>query len=168
MINFSWTIMILAMFSLTPIENTYRTKFHTSEHTKVFLNEMIQGASTSNPEIDLAYKGVCQAMLAEHTYSPWSKWSYFNKGTSLVEESISVNGNLLENRYLRLLIQLNSPSFLGYNKNIKEDLDYILKNIKSTNQITKYWKEIFIKSLIDASNITKDQKQSLNTVKESL
>ena len=47
----------------------------------------------------------------------------------MLAESIMVDKNV-ENIYLRLIVQLHAPSFLGYNKEIEMDKKFIEINIK--------------------------------------
>jgi hypothetical protein len=67
---------------------------------------------------------------AEHTLWPPYKLKYFNSGKDRLEEYISSYPHEIEARYVRLLVQKESPSFLGYCDNISEDASYILDNLK--------------------------------------
>ena len=84
----------------------------------------------TNTVIINGYYGVVEATLAEHSFNPLKKMSYFNNGKDRLEKAI-VDDNLnVELRYLRLIIQLNVPSFLGYSSNIGMDKEHILRLIK--------------------------------------
>ncbi len=80
-----------------------------------------------------AYQGAAKAMMADRVSSPFAKYSYFTEGTELLEEAIQADPSNAELRYLRLLIQTNCPSFLGYSENIETDFERIMRSIASTN-----------------------------------
>jgi hypothetical protein len=48
-----------------------------------------------------------------------------------------LNTKYIEIRFLRYLVQLNSPAFLGYNTNLDNDYKFIINNIYSENQDLK-------------------------------
>ena len=62
-----------------------------------------------------------------------SKYSYFNKGKKLLEDAIKKEPNNIEIRLMRLISQEKTPSFLGYNKNIEADRNFIIKNYKNSD-----------------------------------
>lgn len=80
------------------------------------------------------YRGAVTAMMAECVTNPLSKYSYFSDGTELLEEMIAKDRQNAELRYLRFLIQCNSPEFLNYSDDINNDFEFILKEIKNTSE----------------------------------
>jgi len=67
------------------------------------------------------YLAAAEMASAKYKFSPLSKLELFNSGKKKLENAIAADSNNLEIRYLRLTIQHNAPSFLGYNKNITSD-----------------------------------------------
>ena len=65
--------------------------------------------------------------------NPLNKYSYFNKGKKLLEDAIKKEPNNIEIRLMRLISQEKTPSFLGYNKNIESDRNFIIKNYKNSD-----------------------------------
>tara|TARA_R110002096_G_scaffold283362_1_gene477410 strand:+ start:317 stop:811 length:495 start_codon:yes stop_codon:yes gene_type:complete len=55
------------------------------------------------------------------------KLETFKKGKEILEKAISAKPDNAEFRFLRLMIQENAPSILGYGSNIKEDAEMIDK-----------------------------------------
>lgn len=93
-----------------------------------------------------AYKGVCKMMMAEYVSNPISKYSWFNEGKDMLEQSIKMNRNV-ENIHLRLMVQLNAPSFLGYGTNIEKDVNYIKKNLEKSS-VSDETKKMIITNLM--------------------
>ena len=54
------------------------------------------------------------------------KPGYLKKGTALLDEAIKEKPNTLELLFLRLTIQINLPSFIGYNDNKEDDKKFVL------------------------------------------
>lgn len=79
--------------------------------------------------IFIAYLGAFQAVMANHYSNPINKLKTFNKGKSNIEKAVKMNAQNVEIRFIRLSIQKNAPTILGYSGNIKSDKNYILKNL---------------------------------------
>ena len=89
-----------------------------------------------------AYLGAAKTLVAECEIMPWSKYSYFKEGTRLIDAAIKAAPLNAEFRYLRLMVQLNAPSFLDYNNELKEDYKMISSSISgSINH--EVWMEYF-------------------------
>lgn len=83
--------------------------------------------STDDP-VHLAYLGGLQTIWANHVINPISKLSTFKEGRTNIEKAVVKDPLSAEVRYVRLSVQKNAPSFLGYNKNIKEDVQFLKEN----------------------------------------
>ncbi|MEN8958277.1 MAG: hypothetical protein ABF258_09640, partial [Flavobacteriales bacterium] len=92
-----------------------------------------------------SYKAVCKMMMAQYVYNPFSKYSWFNEGKDMLEKTISLNKNV-ENVYLRLVVQLNVPSFLSYTTDIESDVKFILDNLEKSS-VPDNTKTYILKSL---------------------
>ena len=75
------------------------------------------------------YKAAATMMMAKYVFNPLSKISYFRKGKDMLEKAILADGKNVELRFLRYTIQTNAPSFLGYNKSVSTDRQYLLKSL---------------------------------------
>jgi len=51
----------------------------------------------------------------------------------MLEEAVKKDPNNVEIRLMRLISQEKTPSFLGYDKNIETDRNFILKNYKNSD-----------------------------------
>lgn len=75
-----------------------------------------------------AYLGGLQTIWASHVFSPISKLNTFKEGKKNIEQAIENEPKNVELRFIRLSVQKNAPSFLGYKSNIKEDTTFIKEN----------------------------------------
>ncbi|MGI6516760.1 MAG: FAD-binding domain-containing protein [Fermentimonas caenicola] len=75
--------------------------------------------------IHLGYLGALQTIWANHVFSPISKLKTFKVGTDNIEQAIQKEPGNVELRFIRLSVQKNAPSFLGYQSHIKEDMEFI-------------------------------------------
>lgn len=67
------------------------------------------------------------------------KMEFFKQGKSLLENAIKTEPQNTEFRFIRLIMQENTPPALKYNKNISEDAAWIKNHYKSTNkQVQKH------------------------------
>src|SRR5690606_30883120 len=82
----------------------------------------------NNSATHLAYLGALQAILAKHVFNPISKLNTFKEGKKNIEQAIKIEPDNAELRFIRLSIQKNAPSFLGYRSRINEDIEFIKKN----------------------------------------
>ena len=84
----------------------------------------------------LAYLGGFQTIWANHTMNPISKLKTFNRGKKNLEKAVEMASDNIEIRFLRLSVQKNAPTFLGYHQHIETDEAFInnhLQDITSTS-----------------------------------
>lgn len=89
---------------------------------------MIEQLDNSNNPVELAYLGAFRTIWAKHTLNPFKKLQSFNRGKDAIEEAVRQSPENVEIRFIRLSIQQNAPSLLGYRDNIKEDREHIIAN----------------------------------------
>lgn len=86
----------------------------------------------------LAYLGGLQTIWANHVFSPISKLNTFNQGKKNTEKAIASDKDNAEIRFIRLSVQKNAPSFLGYNSMIKTDKAFLRTHrTKITSQVVQ-------------------------------
>ena len=81
-----------------------------------------------------AYLGAIIMKEAKFKSSAMSKLSHFTKGRKMLETQINANSSSVEFRVLRLMIQENCPSILGYSDNIDKDADFITKKFTTLDK----------------------------------
>ncbi len=117
--------------------------FHRIDSEKDLLNFEAQLGSTEIPEAP-AFAACIEMMKAEHTINPISKLNHFSNGRDQLDIYIDANPDCIVGRYLRLMAQKETPSFLGYKGEIEADESYIrthldksLISVKSKELIEK-------------------------------
>ena len=107
-----------------------RTLFFKDNSEKTNLEIITKTTGQSDPVLK-AYNGLATMRKAEHTYNPYKKLSYFNKGKDKLETAIKTKPKNAEIRFIRLSAQLNLPDFLNYNKQIDSDFEMVYRALKN-------------------------------------
>ncbi len=119
--------------------------------------KMIRSAAAD--PLTTAYRGAVTAAMADHATNKQEKIKLFTDGKKMLERSIEADSSNIETRFLRFSIQTNCPKALGYNKQIKADKLFILKNYSSiTNAALKDLLKTF---LMQSAYLTAAEKQKL-------
>lgn len=114
--------------------------------------------NNSSPEL-IAYRGLFKTAYAEHVFWPTAKLSYFNEGKEDIEQQISKNPDLTELYFIRLMVQLNAPSFLGYQDDMDDDL-YKVVNCKD-----EHLRTYMVRNLKKVKTLNQTQTIVLNGIK---
>jgi len=125
--------------------------------------EKLKAALESIPapnECIKGYIGATYMVEAKHVYNPSTKLSYFNNGKNLLDNAIKKEPGNIELKFIRICIQTNAPSFLGYNKHIETDKAFIISTyaVQTDVDLKKRIKEFMIQSGI----CTEQEKKSFN------
>lgn len=80
---------------------------------------------SDNNALMLAYKGSSRTIMARSASWPAIKYKYFTEGRNMIEKAILLQPSHPEIRFLRLMIQLNIPSYLKYNHQ-EEDCQFLV------------------------------------------
>jgi len=115
----------------------------------------------SNNTTLAAYNACATMTMANYCLNPFSKLSYFNDGKSLLEKCIIHQSENIEVRYLRFTVQSSSPIFLGYNKSIQEDKDFLLTHFSTLND--QQLKQMIISFLKSSEYLSLSEKQTLKS-----
>src|SRR5690606_1702562 len=131
---FSTVLLMNVSFKNSDL-NEVRSSYSKAVLDKKLCKKMIEELELSKEKsvIDLAYLGAYQTIWANHVFNPLSKLATFKKGKNNIELAISKDPENVEIRYIRFSVQKNAPSFLGYNNNLEEDKDFLVKNKKNIN-----------------------------------
>lgn len=122
-------VFFLASFNAGDLE-VVRAHYSKVVSDKELCEKMIAELSKtkSNSATHLAYLGGMQTIWANHVFSPIRKLNTFKEGKENIEQAIRKEPDNGELRFIRLSVQKNAPSFLGYKSNIEEDTEFIKKN----------------------------------------
>jgi hypothetical protein len=97
-----------------------------NEAASIDLYNKLQAVKNPDPLLK-GYVGASSVARSRHA-PLLEKKDFLKKGTTILEEAIKEKPNTLELIFLRLTIQVNLPSFLGYNDNIDEDKAFVIRN----------------------------------------
>ncbi len=84
----------------------------------------------------LGYHGAALLGMARHAPNVFKKMSFFSDGKELLEKSIDMDHDNVELRFLRLTIQTNIPSFLGYSDSKESDKAFVLNHLEEAKSET--------------------------------
>lgn len=102
-----------------------------NEESVIALKEITQTQSTIPSEIKRAYYAAAHMASAQYKLNIITKINIFNEGKTLLESIIRSDTTSIELRYIRLAIQENTPSFLGYTKNMTQDKLFLITRLSS-------------------------------------
>ena len=119
--------------SLVELRGYLQKGENSEEVSKTLISKSKNAYDTTKKPIYMAFYAVGSFFMAKHASNPLNKYSYFNKGKKLLEDAIKKEPNNIEIRLMRLIFQEKTPSFLGYNKNIESDRNFIIKNYKNSD-----------------------------------
>ena len=77
----------------------------------------------------LAYLGAAETLIAKHSYNPYTKLKYLNRGLEKIDKAIIKYPNSIELRFLRFSILHYIPSFLGFSNERNSDLNSLYELI---------------------------------------
>ena len=97
-------------------------------------------------------------MNAKYSKQIKSKISCLKEGSKLIEFAILNDPKNIEIHLIRLSIQENLPKIANYNKNRKEDANFILQHYKEQ---PVYLKEYLKSFILQSKSFTDQEKQSL-------
>lgn len=138
--------LVVLLFNLTSDCTTMtdlRKQFHTIK-TQEDLKEFITATKDSKCPKVTPYIASCTMKKAEYTIWPFKKLAYFNEGKKALELYIEQNPKDIEARYVRFLVQRNTPTFLGYTTRIAGDKKFIIDHISTANLPEEYKSTILI------------------------
>lgn len=131
------SFLTLGFVSFTETEKTafYKTLSSSSEDVIVrYKKKLAANLTTYDAK---AYYASLVMKEAKFALSPFTKLERFNKGKELLEAVINQNKNNAEYRFLRLMVQENAPSMLGYNDELQQDAQLITNNFNQLSDAVK-------------------------------
>lgn len=103
----------------------------------------------------VAYKAAALTLRAKFEKGLLNKKKLFTQGAKLLEAVIKKESANYEARVLRLSIQENAPKITGYNKEIDNDKQFIMKNYNNQKADLKTFTKDFVKL---SASFTKEEK----------
>jgi hypothetical protein len=131
-----------------------------SESSCKDLQHLLKDVNEAGNPVLGAYKACANMMMAGYVFNPVSKLSYFNEGKELLDKCIKADSLNIELHYLRIAMQSEAPSFLGYKQFIAADKNFILAKIDSVND--PHLHKMIASFLIKSTILTEKEKKQLN------
>lgn len=110
---------------LNEIRSSFKDASDNKSNAEAFY-ELVQSKKYSDEVLYTAYDGASEIILSKYLDSNMDKLKYFNLGSEKIEKAVSEDSANTEIRFVRLVIQMNTPDFLNYNENIDEDKAFLL------------------------------------------
>lgn len=135
----SFLLLNVAGIAQTPIKGEVRALYQravTDEGAAEKLIKMLKPFNSKNNPLWAGYKASVTMLLAEHTFNPFKKLKYFNKGKKMLQEAVEADRTNIELRFLRFTAQSNAPSFLGYDDHIQADKKFLLQKVPQLSDAT--------------------------------
>lgn len=153
-------LFILALnLNIVEVRKNYKDAV-TSQSKVDSFNESLKNVTKNDDKRLVAYKGAAIALAARFLKGAKQKNETFKSGVELVEFAIDNKPLDMEVRFVRLSIQQNSPKFLGYNKEIEGDKNYILTNYNTIR--SKKFKKYLGSYIFESEFFTEEEKSRLN------
>jgi hypothetical protein len=111
--------------TLGDIRDAYVEAIDKASAAKAF-NQRMQKLTSPGP-LKLGYKGAAQTLRAKHSWNPYKKTQYLQKGMDLLNDAIARKPADIELRFLRLSVAYYLPGFLGYDEYVEKDRDEIVR-----------------------------------------
>lgn len=126
---FILAILNLSTEALSTIRGFYNAAIE-SEASALRFEKYLKSLQADEP-IVVGYIGANKMLLAKYAILPTQKYAHFSEGRQKLDKAIAASPESLELRFLRYSTQLNSPSFLGYNKEIAADRALLINKVAS-------------------------------------
>lgn len=146
---------LLSLFSLVMFNDCgqmpeIRNQYH-SIQSKSELNAFIDQVEKTDCRLCEPYRASAIMQKAKYAFLPTSKLSYFKKGKNRLEEYIQLHPESVEARYVRVLVQSEIPSFLGYNGEMKSDIQFIQSHIGKSG-LPEDYQQLILKNVQSIKN----------------
>jgi hypothetical protein len=132
-----WSFLLFGFLLVTEAEKTAFYKVLSSNKEETIVNYRKKLAVNLTSYDAKAYHASLIMKEAKFALSPFTKLERFNKGKELLESVIALNKNNPEYRFLRLMVQENAPSMLGYNNELQQDAKLIIKQYDDLSEAVK-------------------------------
>lgn len=129
--------LFIPSHDLTEIRKGFKDASKNEEHAKAFY-EIVQSKEYSRDVLYMAYDGASEVILSKYLDSNMEKLKFFKDGAEKIEKAVGEDSSSSEIRFVRLVIQMNTPDFLNYDENIEEDKEFLLGHFSNcSNSVQK-------------------------------
>jgi len=132
-----------------------------NEEAAKALKEIARKSQTVPVALKTAYHAAGVMASAKYKINPASKLSLFNQGKKELENTFATDSNNIEIRYIRLVIQTNVPSILGYKSDIARDKTQLKAKLASVRTADPELYSTIYAYLLYKGDLTVSEKKSL-------
>lgn len=108
------------------------------------------------PPLVLGYVGALQALKAKDSWNPYKKVKMLASSHKTMEQAVNASPNDMEIRFLRFSIQFYLPGFLGLSKDMANDKNMLIQQLKQKHygSADKDYIKNIIKFMLDSKQCT--------------
>lgn len=135
-------VLLMVLLAGYPAEEQLqqvRYDFHNITNGKE-LDRFIDFLESVSSEQAIPYKASAIMQKAKYAVMPGSKLKYFNAGKKLLESYIKEHPENIEARYVRFIVQSQSPAFLGYRSEMDTDRQFVMEALAKSALPSDYKK----------------------------
>lgn len=90
--------------------------------------------SVANPSAKIiAYTGALEAIMTKTTWNVFKKVSYLRKSEASFNQAVQIAPKDLEIRFMRMAVQYEIPSYMGFSEDMEADRKFIVNHIEEFN-----------------------------------
>ena len=157
-----FSILLFLSFSnipeITDIRKLYSSVVISENNAKEFASKLADIAKEDNKTL-FAYKGASIVIMSRYKKEIADKSKKFKEGAKMIEFAVTSEPNNIEIRLIRLSIQEKAPKIVNYNKNKKEDKNFLLDHYKEQSGNLKAHIKNF---MLQSKSFSPAEKQTIN------
>ncbi|MFN3343291.1 MAG: hypothetical protein ACK40M_11380 [Flavobacteriales bacterium] len=139
----------------------YRKLYNTAHEKKEDCELLLDLTKDAENHVTKAYWAAAKMVSCKYILNPFIIIKVFNEGKNSLEKLIKQHPEEPELYYLRYTIQVNTPAFVGYNKNKTEDRKTLINYLSSSKDIEL--REHILFYLINTNDISEEEKQIIKS-----
>lgn len=143
---------------ITEIRKLYASVVNTESNAKEFASKLADITKDDNKTL-FAYKGASIVILSRYKKEIPEKSKKFKEGAKMIEFAVTSEPNNIEVRMIRLSIQEKAPKIVNYNKNKKQDINFLLDHYKEQSGNLKAYIKNYI---LQSKSFSTAEKQTIN------
>ncbi len=143
---------------IADIRKMYADVLISESNAKEFASKLADIENEDNKTL-VAYKGASIVIMSRYKKEISEKSKKFKTGAKMIEFAVTSEPNNIEIRLIRLSIQEKAPKIVNYNKNKKEDKDFLLNHYKEQSGNLKTYIKNF---MLQSKSFSNAEKQTIN------
>ena len=136
----------------------YSSVVISENNAKEFASKLADIAKEDNKTL-VAYKGASIVIMSRYKKEISDKSKKFKEGAKMIEFAVASEPDNIEIRLVRLSIQEKAPKIVNYNKNKKEDKNFLLDHYKEQSGNLKAHIKNF---MLQSKSFSPAEKQTIN------